>query len=310
MNTGPGAHVALLVAAAILAGCASPATEPRATRAVPVTAEDVAGLTYTGILDEPVTLVDGAWEGEPYVAGSAARPRVTLSRELVRNGDLDGDGTEDAAAIITATGGGSGAFVHLAFVSGAGGAPANAGTVLLGDRVDIRSFDIDAGHARLRLLEAGPDDPACCPMQEVLLIFGMVDGQLQQLGRIEMGRLSASSLAGTTWRLTHFDIGEAAPAEPPVSLQINADGQFAGDSGCNRYMGRMAIGEAGQLELGPVASTQRMCPADVMQVEDRYLQRIGGLRQIGFFNARLALTWQAGEDAGVLLFEPDEAGDE
>jgi heat shock protein HslJ len=310
MKTGPHAHAALLVAAAILAGCASPTTEPRATRAVPVTAGDVAGLTYTGILDEPVTLVDGAWEGQPYVPDGAARPRVTLSRELVRTGDLTGDGTDDAAAIITATGGGSGAFVHLAVVSGSGGAPASVGTMLLGDRVDIRSFDIDAGHARLRLLVAGPDDPACCPMQEVLLIFGLVDGQLQQLGRIEMGRLSPSSLAGTTWRLTHFDIGQAAPAEPPVSLQIHADGQLAGDSGCNRYMGRMAIGEAGQLELGPIAGTRRMCPGDVMEVEDRYLQRLGGIRQIGFFNARLALTWHAGDDAGVLLFEPGDAGNE
>ena len=34
--------------------------------------------TYTGIEDEPVTLLSGQWEGTPYVEGGASRPRVGL----------------------------------------------------------------------------------------------------------------------------------------------------------------------------------------------------------------------------------------
>ncbi|MCB0123824.1 MAG: hypothetical protein KDE58_16335, partial [Caldilineaceae bacterium] len=49
--------------------------------------------TYSGIDDEgAVTLTDGLYEGEPLVAGGAARPRVEYIDGSEHTGDLDGDG--------------------------------------------------------------------------------------------------------------------------------------------------------------------------------------------------------------------------
>ncbi len=287
--------------ALLAAGCASQPEGPAVP--VAVTPGDLASLTYTGILAQPVTLADGRYEGAPYEAGAAARPSVTLIGDLVVLGDLDGDGVEDAAAILAANTGGSGSFVYLAAASGASGRPRNVGTVLLGDRVDIRTFEIDGGNIRLRTLEAGPGDAACCPMQQVSRVFGVAAGNLLPLARIETGRLSPASLAGTRWRLTHFDIGEPAPSAPEVTLELGDNGDFGGGSGCNRYMGQIRTDEAGRLAVGPVAGTMMACEAAAMAVEDRYLRLVGGIHQLGFYNTRLALTYHSEDEAGVLLFE-------
>lgn len=294
--------------ALIAAGCASAPGTPSAP--VAVTPRDMASLTYTGILEQPVTLTDGLYEGAPYQAGAAARPRVALVRDLVIRGDLDGDGVEDAAAILTASTGGSGSFVYVAAASGATGQPRNVGTVLLGDRVDIRAFEIDGGNIRLRILEAGPGDAACCPMHQVVRVLGVGNGALLPLARIERGRLTPASLAGTRWKLTHFDIGDPAPAGPEVTLEFGENGDFGGGSGCNRYMGQLKAGESGQLEVGPVAGTRMACEGPAMTVEDRYLKLVGGIHQLGFYNTRLALTYHTDETAGVLLFQPDVAPNE
>ena len=262
------------------AGCAS--TPPAPSAPVAVTPGDLASMTYTGILEQPVTLVDGAYEGAPYQPDAAARPRVILVRDLVIQGDLDGDGVDDAAAILSASTGGSGSFVYLAAASGATGQPLNVGTVLLGDRVDVRTFEIDAGNIRLGIIEAGPGDAACCPMQQVTRVFGVGDGALLPLARIETGRLSPMSLAGTRWRLTHFDIGDPAPSGPEVTLEFGENGDFGGGSGCNRYMGRFGTTDSGQLEVGPVAGTRMACEGPAMAVEDRYLRLVGGIHQLGF----------------------------
>ena len=57
--------------------------------------------TYRGIYDDPVTLKNGVFEGKPFDASSAARPRVELADMIVATGPIDGDATPDAAVILT-----------------------------------------------------------------------------------------------------------------------------------------------------------------------------------------------------------------
>ena len=52
---------------------------------------DLKGLRFEGI-DVTVDLSDGRWEGEPYVAGTAARPSVNLVDSFILIGDIDHDG--------------------------------------------------------------------------------------------------------------------------------------------------------------------------------------------------------------------------
>lgn len=65
------------------------------------------------------------------------------------------------------------------------------------------------------------------------------------------------------------------PQGVEVTIAIEGDG-IAGQSGCNRYSGGLALtGES--LALGPVAATKMACPPDRMQVESAFLQALSGI---------------------------------
>ena len=170
----PRLPYALILAPLLAAACSGPppdapaersGTEPTAQPGrSPIDAEVLANLTY--LLDgKPFQLVDGRSERQ---AGpdSASRATVVLDRERVAFGNFFGNAEDDAAAILVASGGGSGSFVHLAAVGRRRGLVRNLGSALLGDRVEVRSIEIAGRRIRLELVEHGPDDPACCPTVE------------------------------------------------------------------------------------------------------------------------------------------------
>lgn len=119
--------------------------------------------TYAGILDTPVTLSGGRYEGEPYVEGGASRPVVTLLGDPRAKSDVDGDGVDDVAVVLALNTGGSGSFMHLALVTSQNGNVDNPAAVLLGDRVRVTAIEIVAGEIRTELLDFAPGDAMCCP---------------------------------------------------------------------------------------------------------------------------------------------------
>lgn len=197
--------IVFILLSSVLAGCGGTVSQAEVIRSEPVpaqvsTAETVAqnpeptvkvsaliaeldlqalgDATYNGILDRPVTLVDGRYEGEPFVAGGASRPAIALLTEPVAYGDLNGDGRMDAAVILVSEAGGSGTFVYLATVESRDGAPVNTATTLLGDREQVRSLAIDGGQLLVNLLSHAAGDPACCPSLETIRTFRLQEGQL------------------------------------------------------------------------------------------------------------------------------------
>lgn len=141
-----------------------------------VISESVRNLTYTGIYTDAVTLEDGTYTGEPFVPGSASRPTVDLVQVAV--GDLNGDGVQDAAVVLTENSGGSGSFVYLAAVVDDAGSMTNVATVLLGDRWEINSLTVTDGQIALDALRPGATDPLCCPSENVSQHYMLQDGQL------------------------------------------------------------------------------------------------------------------------------------
>jgi hypothetical protein len=147
----------LLVTLVFAAGCGS--------QAAPLTEESLKNAEYQGIYPETVTLVDGQYEGEPFVEGGASAPMVIFV-EPSAFGDLDGDGVDDAAVLLVETLGGSGSFVYLAAVLNQNGEPLNKATTLLGDRAQVEELTIEEEQISVRMLTHGPEDPLCCPAQE------------------------------------------------------------------------------------------------------------------------------------------------
>lgn len=146
-----------------------------------LTVAQLRDATYMNVLEEPVTLVDGRFEGEPVAPGAATRPVVTLVPGAMAKGDLDGDETDEAVVALAHDAGGSGVFIYLAVVRESDGEPDNRVTLSLGDRVRVTALSIDDGKILAELVEHGPDDPMCCPTSEVHREWLLQAGELVEL---------------------------------------------------------------------------------------------------------------------------------
>lgn len=264
--------------------------------------------TYFGVEEQnPVTLTNGSWEGEPYEEGGASRPRVNFMRDFFLTGDIDGDGTTEAAVLLAGRGGGSGENIYFAVVRLEDGKLKNLDTVLIGDRVQIRKAGFGKEHIFFELVRAGPDDAMCCPGELDMVGWLLKNDALTPL---EVGtvprRLSLEIIAETEWVLTWWDLDEPAPTDPEITLSF-LDGRMGGKSGCNTYFAAANTGpQPGDVSMGQAGGTMMACPDDVLAIEQRYLSQMGTVKKYGFLAGMLALTYEFDGDVGVMLFERQE----
>ncbi len=270
--------------------------------------DELGNATYQGIYDTPVTLEDGAWEGEPFVPGGASRPRLDLARDFRLAGDLDGDGSEEAVVLLSESSGGSGIHGYLAVVGRRGGDLVNLGTAPIGDRVQIRAARISDRRIELDVVQAGPGDAACCPSQKAARVWALGAEGLKEVASKITGTLSVADLGGVEWVLTHFGWKDPAPPEPAITLVFEGE-RVSGSSGCNRYFAGVKAGkEPGELEIGAVGATRMACPEDQMALEGRYLEALGRVFRFGFATRRLVLTWSEDGATGSMLFASGRPG--
>lgn len=260
---------------------------------------------------ESVTLSGGVWEGDPYVEGGASAPRVHLVRDFRLLGDLDGDGNEEAVVLLSESSGGSGEFLYVAVVDRREGELENIATAPVGDRVQVRSGRTEGDRVYLDVVQAGPEDAACCPGE--LATRGWVltsTGDLKGIApSVAPGRLSLETIGAAVWVLREWNGNEQAPAEPEITFAYQ-DGGISGSGGCNRYFGTVEDTDTpGEVKLGPVGSTQMACPESVMAAEIRFLQQLGAVKQYSFVAGQLALSYEREGIWGVMLFDRRSAGE-
>jgi len=125
-------------------------------------------LQYQSFITESglAPLVDGEYR-EAAAPGSESETVVVLT-DFTTTGDLNGDGVPDAAVVLATNSGGSGVFIDLAAVVVEDGQPVNVAITPLGDRVQINSLTIQDGQIVVDMVTHGPDDPMCCPTQQVV----------------------------------------------------------------------------------------------------------------------------------------------
>jgi len=296
------------LAVALLATCALPGCTGRALPVASVEDDpqpaDIRNATVTGLFDEPVTLRDGRWEGELYVPGGASRPSAGLIDRFKLTADFDGDGRQEMVALLWSSGGGSGTLIYIAAFADTPAGIRNLDTLLIGDRVQVRSARVDAGEVVLEVVQQGPGDAACCPGEKATRRWRLVDGDLVEQETIVTGRLSVADLAGVEWRLRRLGTNKEFPAAPGATLSFDG-GRLAGDAGCNRYFGMVSDGASpGAIMISGVGNTGRLCEADVMTIEDAYLSRLSSVTKFGFLNGDLALTWQQADAVGTMTLTP------
>lgn len=274
-----------------VSGCATAEQEMKPGAHTPPSLQELKQASYRGILPSPIRLTNGDYEGAPYDEGGAARPTVQLIEDVYLNGDLDGDGHEEAAVLLVEQASGSGTRLYLAIAGrDADGAATNLATILIGDRVQIISAAIDNGGVEMRLVRTGPEDACCCPGEIVSARWTMTGGSLRLVRDKIEGRLNAAELAGSSWHLQSMTRDGVNLEDSGITVNFE-DQRVSGRSGCNNYFGGIEDGAGpGQIRIGPLAGTRMACAPPIMELESTYLQSLQASTRFGFLAGTLMLS--------------------
>lgn len=130
-------------------------------------------------------------------------------------GDLNGDGTDDAAVVLAENYGGSGQFEYLVpvfYIDGGAASPSSG--YFLGDRVKVNSISINAGLVTLDMLVQAPNDGFCCPSQPMTQSYRFFPGP---------GLTLAHATSGTGASFREIKLELPAPASE-VTRQVQVKG--------------------------------------------------------------------------------------
>ena len=165
----------------LVAGCVRYGARPPSTDAIthaPQSREVLANAEYLSEFASggKARLKDGSYR-EKAGPESAIDIVITL-HERYATGDLDGDGSDDAAVILVVQSGGSGTFYYLCAVVDEEGTPVNVATLFLGDRIQIRDLLIRSGQIEIDMLVQGPGDPMVKPTRETYRTYYLAGKRL------------------------------------------------------------------------------------------------------------------------------------
>lgn len=182
----------------VLIGC-RPATPPPSpadqTQAAPATAAGPTTMvdTPTTLPDEAVQIREAAYqlgatdalqvvqlnEGkfEQGTPGGTDFMAVTLT-DFIAVGDLDADGRDEVAALVSENYGGTGVFVFLALYADVNDSLVFQTSRIVDDRPQLKELSIENGEIFLDAIIHGPDEPMCCPTLRTTRHYRWVDNQL------------------------------------------------------------------------------------------------------------------------------------
>ena len=287
-----------------LAGCGERAPQERLKPPGPPptpTLEQVKTATISGVFDQAITLAGGKYEGQPIEPGAASVPTAALWEPTFHTADLDGVIGSEALAMLSSNAGGSGEFVYLAVFGMRDGALANVATVPVGDRVRLQNLWLERGKVIMDVIEAGPNDPACCPTQVSRKTFGFDSGTFKQISSEVRGMLALSMLSANEWTLVEID-GQPVPngLDPPL-IHFESD-KLRGFAGCNRFTAPVTETKPGEIDIGAAAAEKKACPPPQMELEQKFLAQLDAVNRYSYVAGQLALTWADGDKVGTLLF--------
>lgn len=98
--------------------------------------------------------------------------------DFVAVGDLNGDGADEVAAVVSENYGGSGVFVFLAVYANVNGKLTFQTSVMVDDRPKLNRLSIDKGEIFLDAIIHGVDEPMCCPTLKTARHYRIVNNLL------------------------------------------------------------------------------------------------------------------------------------
>ncbi len=198
------------------------------------------------------------------VEGSAEMPAAPDSKEMITytyfgndaHGDLDGDGTEDVAFLLTQGGAGSGVFFYAVAALNIENGYVGTNAVLLGDRIAPQSTLIEDEMVIVNYADRLPTEPFTTqPSVGVSKYLKINDGTL-----VEVNVLSQISEREWKWVKTVMNDGTIMVPQRPDSFTITfqKDGSLNGTTDCNNFFGQFTMID-NKLAFGPIGSTKKAC---------------------------------------------------
>lgn len=152
---------------------------------------DLANLEYLSEVTQSgvAPLVDGAYREK--VDPDAASETIVAITDHVASGQLS-NGQEAVAVILVTTTGGTGTFYSLHLIQEIDGELVNTAAIFLGDRVDITNLVFVGGEVLVEMVNQGPDDPMCCPTQQVVNTYDLQNGELVETSSRVIGTIESN----------------------------------------------------------------------------------------------------------------------
>ena len=268
---------------------------------------DAANMLYHGIYDnKDITLKDGKWSGKPYVQGAASRPTAGLIKNFTLTGDIDDNGIQERVVFLWETSGGSGTRLYMALLGIHNDKLVNLDTHFIGDRVELIMGNINQGKIELDVVQSDKGDAACCPTHKTLRTWSLKNKhkglQLIENTPQSLGRISLTDLEGVEWTLTKMNWHETLTVKTKITMTFK-DNKISGRSGCNRYFAAVKEGKMPkEISIDQAGVTRMACPADVMELESRFLNALSNVNKYSFINGQLALSWKDEDAFSTMLF--------
>lgn len=151
------------------------------------TISDPKNITYD-INGEYITLKDGNFEGD--ILNSTSKMVTNILGDVV-SGDLNSDGIDDSAFIVTQEMGGSGIFYYVVSAIKNGNNYIGTNGVFLGDRIDIKSISIEDNFVVLNYFDRKiGEDFSIQPSVLFVKQFGIESGILKDMMNVDSNNYS------------------------------------------------------------------------------------------------------------------------
>lgn len=252
-----------------------------------------------------VRLVDGVAD-EPAAPGSTAR-LVTRYFGSEAWGDLNRDGREDVAFVLTQETGGSGTFFYAVAALDLERGFAGSQALLLGDRIAPQSTVVQPdGTIVIAFADRAPGESFSTPpsiAKSIQLKLNPATLQLAELVQDFEGEADPDSmkLDMKTWTwIRAVDNGiEVVPRQADAfTLAFRADGTFAATTDCNRIRGGYSA-QSSELTFAETMAATRMFCADSQEM---VFTAILATATSYSFTPRGELVLQLAGNAGFMIF--------
>jgi heat shock protein HslJ len=300
-------HAALIATvafvSALLAACERDANQDVTPSSGAATRADHRNIEYT-IGGRPVLLVDGVAE-EPAAPGSAARIVTRYFGNEVR-GDLNGDGREDVAFLLTQEPGGSGTFFYAAAALDSPQGLVGSHAVLIGDRIAPQTTELRPdGVIVVNFGDRAPGESFATPPSVGKSIWLKLDPATLQIGEVVQNFEGEADpdvmrLDMKTWVwIRAVDGGnEIVPRQTEAFTLSFEGGMFSATTDCNRVRGGYTTQGRELTFADNMAATRMFCADSQETVFTALLQRTARYS----FTSRGELVLELADGAGSLSF--------